>query len=129
MFDVNSMDHFAFLEGRWVGKGPDGKPFYEGYRRVDPTTLVSERYADSTFSKIVDGSTVTLENGGIVSRWGDSSWRADEVRAGYASFTPVEAPSAFTWRKIDADTVEVIQRWTDEAGTEQEYALELKRTK
>lgn len=129
MFDSSSMDHFAFLEGRWVGTGPDGKPFYEGYRRIDAKTLISERYEDSTFSKIVDGSTVTLENGAIYSRWGDFSWRADDIRPGFASFAPVEAPSAFTWRRIDADTVGVTQRWTDEAGIEQEYALELKRTK
>jgi len=122
MFDTDTMDHLAFLEGRWIGTGPDGRPFYEGYRRVDRNTLVSERYEDATYAKVVDGSTVTLEDGAIISRWGDYSWRADDVRAGYASFAPVEAPSAFTWRRIDDDTVQVTQRWTDDAGTEQTYA-------
>ena len=110
MFDTDTMDHLAFLEGRWIGMGPDGKPFYEAYRRVDRNTLVSERYEDATFAKIVDGSSVTLEDGAIISRWGDYSWRADDVREGYASFAPVEAPSAFTWRRSDDDTVEVTQR-------------------
>ena len=129
MFDSRTMDHLQFLEGRWIGAGPDGKPFYEAYRRVDANTLVSERYEDDRFAKLVDGSTVALDNGEITSRWGEYTWRADQVRAGFASFAPVNAPSAFTWRRIDADTVEVMQRWNDENGVEQSYALQLKRTK
>ena len=127
MFDSHALDALQFLEGRWVGTGPDGKPFYEAYRRVDDDTLVSERYEDETFGKIVDGSTVSLDEGEITSRWGDFTWRADEIRSGFASFAPINAPSAFTWRRIDDDTVEVTQRWRDESNEEQRYSLELKR--
>lgn len=129
MFTADDLDKLGFLLGRWVGEGPDGKPFYEEYRRVDADTLVSERYDGEAFANIVDGSTVSLEDGAIYSRWGDFSWRADELQAGYASFAPVNAPSAFTWRSIDADTVEVTQNWTDENGVAQSYALQLDRIK
>ena len=128
MFESRTLDDLQFLEGRWVGTGPDGKPFYEVYRRVDSDTLVSERYQNQSFDKIVDGSTIKLEKGEITSQWGEFIWRADEVRPGFASFIPVNAPSAFTWRKIDQNTVQVTQRWTDENGVEQRYDLELKRT-
>ena len=128
MFEPSALDDLQFLEGRWTGTGPDGKPFYEAYRRVDANTLVSERYEDETFGRVVDGSTVSWEDGVVTSRWGDFSWRAEEIRPGFAQFAPVDAPSTFTWRMVDADTTEVTQRWTDDNGVEQTYALELKRT-
>ena len=127
MFTANDLDTLDFLVGRWVGTGPDGKPFHEGYRRASATTLVSERYGDETFSQIVDGSTVALENGRITSTWGEFTWQADRIEPGFASFKPVNAPSAFTWQRVDGETVEVTQKWTDENGVAQSYALQLKR--
>ena len=127
MFEASALDDLQFLEGRWIGTGPDGQSFYEAYRRVDANTFVSERYEDETFGRVVDGSTVSWEDGFIVSRWGDFSWRAQDIRPGFAQFAPVDAPSTFTWRMVDADMTEVTQRWTDDNGVEQTYALELKR--
>ena len=127
MFEPSALDHLHFLEGRWTGAGPDGQPFYEAYRRADANTLITERYGDASFERIVDGSTVSWEDGVITSRWGDFSWRAEEIRPGFAQFAPIDAPSTFTWRRVDAETTEVTQHWTDENGVEQSYELELKR--
>lgn len=127
MFTAQDLDKLDFLLGRWVGTGPDGKPFYEAYRRASATTLVSERYSDETFSKIVDGSTVALENGRITSTWGEFTWVADRIENDLASFAPANAPSAFTWRRVDERTVEVTQNWKDENGVAQSYALQLKK--
>lgn len=123
----NSLDDLDFLLGRWVGIGPDGKPFYEAYVRDDANTLRSERHADATFSKATDGSTVTVKDGEVTATWGEYVWRADRIAPGLASFVPVNAPSAFTWKQIDRDTVEVTQNWTDGAGKAQSYALRLTR--
>lgn len=127
MFTADDLGKLDFLLGRWVGTGPDGKPFYEAYRRTNATTLVSERYSDETFSKIVDGSTVALDNGRITSTWGEFIWIADRIEDGLASFAPANAPSAFTWRRVDSETVEVTQNWTDDKGVAQSYALTLKK--
>lgn len=127
MFTTDDLGKLDFLLGRWVGTGPDGKPFYEAYRRTGTTVLVSERYADETFAQIVDGSTVALEDGRITSTWGEFTWIADRIEDGLASFAPANAPSAFTWRRVDGDTVEVMQNWTDDKGVAQSYALTLKK--
>lgn len=129
MFDRQSMDHLSFLEGRWSGKAPDGSMFYEEYTRVDPATLRSSRYKDATFAEVTDGSVVTLKDGQITSTWGEFTWRAVTITDGLASFEPVNAPSAFTWRRVDAATVEVTQKWTDEKGAAQAYTLTLQRVR
>lgn len=127
MFNADDLGRLDFLLGRWVGTGPDGKPFYEAYCRTSPTTLVSERYADETFSTIIDGSTVALENGRITSTWGEFVWMADRIDDGLASFAPANAPSAFSWRRVDDRTVEVTQNWTDDKGVAQSYTITLKK--
>jgi hypothetical protein len=116
-----------FLEGRWSGKGPDGSTFYEEYSFANATTFLSRRYSDATFAKSTDGSTVSLEDGKIISRWGEYSWEADAITEGLASFRPLNAPSSFSWRRVDSDTVEVTQKWTDEKGAAQSYSLTLTR--
>lgn len=127
VFDSSAMDRLAFLEGRWSGTAPDGTIFYEAYDRPDATTWRSRRFKDAGFSETSDGSTVTFRNGVVTSSWGAYSWRASAIEADHAAFEPINAPSAFTWRKIDADTLEVVQEWKDDKGVPQRYALQLKR--
>jgi hypothetical protein len=121
-------DVFAlhFLKGRWTGTGPDGKPFYEKYDFPDAMVLRSQRY-DSGFKTPGDESRVFVRNGDIISQWGEYTWKATEARDGYIAFAPVNAPSSFSWRKVDADTVEVLQKWTGEDGKPQSYTVTLKR--
>ena len=124
---VDEIQLLRFLQGRWSGRAPDGSTFYEEYDFPSPTTLRSRRFADATFGQSSDGSTVTLEEGEIVSRWGEFTWRASEVSDGFVAFEPLNAPSRFSWRRISADRVDVVQNWTDESGVAQSYIVQLSR--
>ena len=127
MFTPADFRQLQFLEGRWSGTGPDGKAFYEHYDFADDATFRSRRYAGPEFSAVLDSSSVTFKEGDIVSRWGPYSWRASEMVAGKACFTPIEAPSSFCWRRVDDGQVEVTQRWTGADGKPQTMAMMLKR--
>lgn len=127
MFTSADLAHMKFLEGRWKGTGPDGKPFYEAYDFPDPTTFRSRRYSDAQFSASSDSSTVTLQNGEIISRWGEYTWKAVEITPRAACFEPMRAPSSFCWRRTGDATAEVIQRWKDQAGKDHSYTVPLER--
>lgn len=126
-FAAADFARLSFLEGRWTGTGPDGSVFFDIYDRPDAVTLRSRRYADAGFTTPMDESKVTLEDGQIISRWGPYAWRAVRVEDGHVAFEPVQAPSAFHWRAIDPDTVEVEQRFTGPDGAPQRYVLTLRR--
>lgn len=127
MFTQADFEQLRFLEGRWQGRAPDGSHFFEEYDFPDSATMRSRRFADATFAASTDGSTVTLEGGQIVSRWGEFSWTADSVQPGLVSFRPINAPSSFSWRRLDDDSVEVAQRWRDGDGVEQSYTVPLEK--
>lgn len=127
MYTTADLAHLKFLEGRWKGTGPDGKPFFEAYDFPDPATFRSRRFPDASFESASDGSTVRLEEGQVVSRWGEFSWRAVSLTPEEACFEPVNAPSAFCWRRTGARSAEAVQRWTDEQGNAQSYTVPLER--
>lgn len=127
VFTESDMAKLDFLVGRWSGQAPDGSTFYEEYSQPEPKLLRSRRYKDASFSEAVDGSTVALTDGKLISTWGQFTWEAKSVEDGKVSFAPLNAPSAFSWRRVDGNTVEVTQNWTDEKGAAQSYALELRR--
>ena len=120
--------HLRFLEGTWQGAAPDGTIFRDRYAFSSDTSLTSQRLADDPTSAPTDSSTVSLEDGRIVSRWGEFSWTASEVRDGFVAFEPVgETPGSFSWKRVTADRVDVEQRWTDADGRKQGYVIELTR--
>ncbi len=127
VFDEEQFTQLRFLEGRWTGTTPDGSAFFEAYDFPQPTQLRSQRFADASFDTAVDGSTVSLLDGEVISQWGQFTWRATELGPGLARFEPIEAPSSFSWRRVGDDTVEVTQHWRDEHGEAQSYALTLRR--
>lgn len=127
MFNESTFAQIKFLEGRWVGVGPDGKEFYEEYVLVEPTLFRSIRHADASFTKATDGSTVALKDGVITSTWGEFSWKAVLLTASKACFEPINAPSSFCWERVASDTVTVTQRWTGSDGKEQSFRLTLNR--
>lgn len=129
MFDEKAFANLQFLDGRWSGEGPDGKPFFELYDFPTPRTMRSRRYNSAAFDQSSDGSSVELKDGAIISTWGDFTWRATSISADEVQFEPVNAPSAFSWRKAGADEVAVTQRWTDEKGAPQTYTLTLTRVR
>ena len=127
MFTESTMDYLGFLEGRWSGTAPDGSVFYEEYDLPDALTMRSRRFEDQSFTTVSDGSIVAFKDGQITSTWGEYVWCASEVIEGRAAFEPINAPSSFAWQRVDADNVEVTQKWTDENGAPQTYSLTLNR--
>lgn len=126
MFSFDEFSRLDFLIGRWKGEAPDGTPFFEEYDRPEPNVFRSRRFSDASFAEHTDGSTIALENGEVVSRWGAFSWRATRIDAHEAAFDPVDAPSRFTWRRIDADALEVRQHWQAD-GKDHQYTIPLAR--
>lgn len=127
MYTSADFSHLRFLEGRWEGTGPDGKPFYEQYSFPSGDEMRSHRFANADFSQAQDGSSVALVDGRVVSTWNAFTWEASELVAGKACFTPVSAPSAFCWERISEDSAQVTQRWTDQGGRAQQYVVPLRR--
>jgi hypothetical protein len=127
MFDLDQFNRLAFLEGRWIGTGPDGVPFHEEYAFTAPGTLTCTRHASAAFADPVDASTVTLVEGEVLSQWNVFRWRAVALDDGHARFEPVDAPSAFSWTRLADGRIEVVQRWTDEGGASQSMTMHLRR--
>jgi hypothetical protein len=129
MFTESSFAQIRFLEGKWKGVGPDGKEFFEEYVLAEPSLFRSIRHADASFSKAMDGSTVALKDGTVVSTWGQFTWKASSISSNKACFEPINAPSSFCWERVEPDTVTVTQRWTGADGKEQSFVLKLSRLK
>lgn len=55
MLTPSDFSHLKFLEGRWEGSGPDGKPFYEQYSFPGEGEMRATRFADETFVEPKDG--------------------------------------------------------------------------
>ncbi len=127
MFTTQDFAQLKFLEGRWQGKGPDGSAFYEQYSFHGSYEMKSSRFADPSFATITDSSTVSLQDGKVISVWNQFSWQASELSAGKACFSPVNAPSSFCWEQISDTLVHVTQRWSDAQGKPQEYVVPLQR--
>jgi len=83
-------------------------------------------FSDDTFTEQGDGSTLTFEDGDVISQWGEFTWRASSIAPDAASFDPINAPGQFSWHRIDDDTLEARHRWTAD-GKEQHYAMPLTR--
>lgn len=125
-FSAADLSYFSFLEGRWTGIGPDGQPIYEQGSFPDKYRLRIESF-DSTFTSLRDRVQVYAHDGHIVSQHYGDTWRATEVRDGFAAFEPVNAPNAFHWKRIDANTIELLRRTTGEDGKPRSYTIMLKR--
>lgn len=126
MFSMDDFAQLQFLEGRWQGESPDGKAFFEQYDRPEPGVFRSRRFSDASFGEHSDGATISLRDGEVISQWNDYSWRASRIAPDAADFEPVNAPSRFSWRRVDDGTLEATQHWTAE-GKEQQYTLRMTR--
>lgn len=124
MFSLDEFARLQFLEGRWKGQAADGKDFYEEYDRPDQRTFRSRRFTSAAFAEHSDGSTITFLDGEVLSTWGEFTWRASEIGAAHAVFAPVQAPTQFTWRRIDDQTLEAHQRWSTD-GNEQQLTIRM----
>ena len=126
MFSLDDFSQLQFLEGRWRGIAPDGKEFFEEYDRPEPTVFRSQRFPDGDFGEHTDGATISFKDGEVISQWGEFTWKASSIGPDNAAFEPVNAPSQFTWRRVDDATLEARQRWSAD-GKEQEFTLQMTR--
>jgi hypothetical protein len=128
-YTVEQFAMLKFLEGRWTGTAPDGTTIFERYDFPDAKTLRMRRFGDPSFVTMSAESKVTLEDGRILSRWDSGSWQAAELGEGMVRFEAIGAPSTFTLRRIDADTIETQQHWRDSDGKPQGRTALLHRFK
>lgn len=126
MFSPEDFAQLQFLTGRWKGQSADGKDFYEEYERPEPNVFRSHRYASAAFDQRTDGSTISFQDGDVVSHWGEFSWKASSIGRDSAVFEPVNAPSRFEWRRVDDATLEAHQRWSAD-GKEQQHTIRMTR--
>lgn len=126
MFSFDDFARLGFLEGYWKGEGADGKEFYEQYDRPEPGMFRSRRFASDAFDVHTEGSRITFHDGEVRSTWGTFSWRASSIGKDYATFEPINAPSRFTWRRVDESTLEAEQCWQAE-GKEQQHTIRMTR--
>ena len=127
MFDESQFAQLRFLEGRFQGTGPDGRPFFEEYVFTSERRLEARRYSDSTFTAQIDSSAVTLVNGEVTSNWSEFTWRAISLAPTKACFNPINAPSSFCWERADDQRVVATHRWTGPEGNEQTQSVALTR--
>jgi hypothetical protein len=126
MFTLDEFSQLEFLTGRWKGVSADGKEFFEEYDRPEPTVFHSRRYPDASFSTHSEGSTISFQDGEVVSQWHEFTWRAASIGPDRASFAPVNAPSEFNWLREDDATLVATQRLTV-AGKLQQYTMRLEK--
>lgn len=93
-----------WLEGQWrgtsTGASAGEKPFYEGYRFVDDSTIVTHHYLDSTLATVTDTGVVLLRGGEVVHQGGGATWAATRVGPGIIEFEPREAASnSIAWAR------------------------------
>lgn len=89
-----------WIEGRWVGKEPDGKAFYEGYRFTDDSTITTWTYRDSTTSTASDSAAIRLRNGRVISGGEQIAWVVSALDSTTVEFAPLQgARNGFTWAR------------------------------
>jgi len=127
VFTARDFDRLAFMEGHWAGTQPDGAPFFQRVERADATTFRSFSYPTSAFDTPTDSSTITFENGQIIARMGDWRWRIVRVSADLIELEPISAPARVSWRRVDPNTLKIVQSWTDPQGRPQQTILTLEK--
>lgn len=104
----SAFGELRWLEGQWRGTATGAtageKPFFEGYRFVDDSTVVTHHYPDSTMATVTDTGVVMLRDGEVVHRGGDATWVATRVDSAAIEFGPREgASNSFTWARQSRD--------------------------
>jgi hypothetical protein len=119
-FPFESFRHLRFVEGRWRGTMPDGKPFFEEYRFLNDTTILKLDFPDSTFAKASDSSRVELRDSTVANESTSSRYVATRLDSLGADFAPhFGATNTFTWARESPTKWIATIRWTDRDGKPQ----------
>jgi hypothetical protein len=129
-FGFESFKSLRFLEGRWRGTMPDGKPFFEEYRFLDDTTILKLAYADATFAKSTDSSRIELRDSTVADMGKTSRYVASRLDSLGADFIPqFGATNTFTWAKESPTRWLATIRWTDRNGQPQSVVYPMERVR
>jgi len=117
-----------WMSGKWRGTGDGGLVFYESYRLVDDSTAESRSWADSTFARTTDSSTIALRDGNVTSGSSPNGyivtrWSGDTIRFDPRGTTA----NGFIWARVDADHWTATLFWTDRAGKAQSRVYQMTR--
>jgi hypothetical protein len=89
-----------WIQGGWVGKEPDGNPFYEEYRFKDDSTIGSWSYADSASTVPNDSGEIRLRRGQVTSGNDLVAWVATSLDGKEIKFAPLRgARNSFSWTR------------------------------
>jgi hypothetical protein len=102
-FTAQNLRMLGWLEGKWRGTLPDGKPFFEGYRVLNDSTIAKYDYPDALATTPSDSGLITLRAGRITSGSGAMIWGVTQLSDGFVRFDPVQgARNSFVWRRTSA---------------------------
>jgi hypothetical protein len=116
-----------WLEGRWRGRLPDGRSFYERYRFLDDSTIAMRSFADSTFAVATDSARITLRAGTVADQ-GRARWivtRLDSTGVDFAS--EHDASNNFTWAPASPNSWKAILNSIDRNGRAQTVVYPMQR--
>ncbi len=109
---LSDFQHLRWIEGRWRGEEPNGKPFFEGYRFENDSTIRSYSYADSVNSVPSDSGVIVLRKGEVSTGSEGARWVASELTARHVAFVPQRGVrNSFVWERTSADTWTATLRW------------------
>lgn len=87
-----------WLEGRWRGAEAAGRPFFEAYRFLDDTTILSLSFADSTFTTVTDSGRMQLRGDTVTSGWPIPERVAIALDSASVAFSaPLRGGNGFSW--------------------------------
>ena len=117
-----------WIEGSWRGTGDVDKPFFERYRFENDSTLVTESFADETFSKVTETSVFSLKDGHFGNEGEGSRWVATALDEKSITFAPVvKARNSFRFERESDNVWIATLNWpaTDKAPANQHvYRME-----
>ena len=90
----------SWIEGRWRGSDSAQLVFYEEYRFADDSTIRMRSFADSTFTRATDSSTIALRQGRVENVSASATWVATMFNGNFVHFAPVRgANNRFIWER------------------------------
>jgi hypothetical protein len=98
---ASGFKRLGWLEGSWVGKEPDGKPFYEEYRFKDDSTMGTWSFRDSAATSPNDSGEIRLRGGRVTSGNDLVSWVVTSLDNGRIEFAPLRGGvhNSFSWTR------------------------------
>ncbi len=125
---LEQFQSLRWLEGTWRGDEAGADPFYESYRFLNDSTILSATYADSTARVVSDSGVLAFAGGRVTSRGGTAVWVLTAMDPLSLRFDPVaNATNSFVWTRQSTDSWTATLRWRDAKGEQRQraYRMEL----